>query len=41
MLKPLRVDYVYELGKVTPQIRVYSELAEPIEMPIEKGVGDK
>lgn len=38
MLKPLRVEYVYDLGKAMPQIAVYSELTQPIGMPGNPGV---
>ena len=33
MLRPISVEYVYELKSDTPRIKVYSELKQPIPMP--------
>jgi hypothetical protein len=33
MLKPVRVEYVYELNSTIPRVKVYSELKEPIPIP--------
>jgi hypothetical protein len=37
MLKPVRVEYVYDLDSAIPRIKVYSELQPPIPVPAHAG----
>ena len=34
MLIPVRVEYVYELNSAMPTVKVYSELKEPMSVPV-------
>ena len=36
MLVPVSVEYVYELNSLTPRIKVYSKLKQPIPVPGQK-----
>lgn len=33
MLRPTRVEYVYELSRTTPEVRVYAEFTTPLDVP--------
>lgn len=33
MIKPTRVEYVYELGSAIPTVTIYAELKKPLDIP--------
>ena len=35
MLIPIRVEYVYDLNSAIPRVKVYSELKQPIPIPVQ------
>lgn len=37
MLKPVRVEYVYELDDAVPRVMVYSEIDPPLSVPAHAG----